>query len=67
MKKLRNDLLLNKLKTMGDMENDSVLKNFTSEIKIAKSTFKMYPQSVEMETASIKEGNQGAFGLFLLI
>ncbi|XP_063709538.1 prominin-1 isoform X2 [Culicoides brevitarsis] len=54
-KKLRNDVLLNKLKLMGDMTNESILKNFTAEIKHAKSAFKMYPQRVAQETANYKE------------
>lgn len=41
---------------MGDIDNESILKNFTLEIKYAKSAFKTYPHRVAMETANNKEG-----------
>lgn len=43
---------------MGDIDNESLLKNFTLEIRNAKSVFKTYPHRVALETAGYKEGEQ---------
>uniref|UniRef100_A0A336K270 CSON005264 protein n=1 Tax=Culicoides sonorensis TaxID=179676 RepID=A0A336K270_CULSO len=61
-KKLRTDVLLNKLKSMGDMENESILKNLTLETQHAKSSFKIYSTLVVKDT----KYNQEAFAAIVL-
>lgn len=56
MIQLQNDVALGKLKHMGDLDKDSVLRNLTSELNVARSLFKTYPIRVLDDTESNRDG-----------